>query len=120
MNGKQAKAIRRIYGDNKKAARYARKVRTRAGTELSQMPKFRNVSPDVAIGRAGNGKPDAMAPHASPLRAIFQIADGNHKVARHLIANELFPMDFGRDPIKFLSHGPRTRANAVLRQLKTA
>ena len=118
MNAKKAKTIRRLCGDDKKSARRVRHDYARDRTTASQQPKNLGAGPTVPVGRAGNGKPDAMAPHASPLRAIFGIARGDAKVARHLIANAVFPADCGRDPIKFLANGPRTRVNAVLRQLQ--
>lgn len=118
MNAKKAKTIRRLCGDDKKSARRLRRAWTSGPTDAAQRPKNMGTGPAVPVGRAGNGKPDAMAPHASPLRAIFGIARGDAKVARHLIANAVFPADCGRDPIKFLANGPRTRVNAVLRQLQ--
>lgn len=120
MNEKRARSIRRFFGENKTAARRVRRDIARHLTAAAQQPKNLGAGPAVPVGRAGNGKPDAMAPHASPLRAIFQIARGDAKVARHLIANAVFPGNCGRDPIKFLANGPRTRVNAVLRQLQAA
>lgn len=120
MNAKKAKLIRRVFGSDKKSARLNRRAYTRDATSASQNPKFRSVTPDVACGRPGYDKPDRMAPHAKPLRAILQIAKGKPSVARILISNALHPMNCGRDPIKFLATGPRTRVNAVLRQLLAA
>jgi hypothetical protein len=118
MNGKQAKAIRRICGDNKKAARFARKRYATAGTSASQNPKFRNVSPDVATGRPGKGEPNTAAPQEKPMRAIGSIALALKCKARELV-RPFVPYNC-RDPIKYLSHGPRTRVNAVLQQLRAA
>lgn len=120
MNGKYAKRIRKFFGDDKISARRARREVSTAHLYSAQQPKNLGAGPAVPVGRAGNGKPDAMAPHATPLRAIFQIAQGDAKVVRHLIANAVFPGDCGRDPIKYLANGPRTRVNAVLRQLQAA
>lgn len=118
MNGKKAKTIRRLFGDKKKAARQLRRDWTNGPTSTAQRPKNLGAGPAVPVGRAGNGKPDAMAPHATPLRAIFQIASEQKVNVRNLV-RPFTPYDF-RDPIKYLSNGPRTRVNAVLRQLQAA
>lgn len=120
MNAKQAKAIRRIHGDNKQAARRMRRAYARSATSAAQCPLFRHTSPDVATGRPANGRPIATAPQDKPLRAIFSIANEQKTTARILIANAVFPGDCGRDPIKYLAHGPRARVNAVLQQIRAA
>ena len=116
MNGKRARSIRRFFGENKTAARRARHDIARDLTAAAQQPKNLGAGPAVPVGRAGNGKPDAMAPHASPLRAIFEISREQKVNVRDLV-RPFTPYDC-RDPIKYLAHGPRTRVNAVLRQLQ--
>ena len=69
MNGKRARSIRRFFGENKTAARRARHDIARDLTAAAQQPKNLGAGPAVPVGRAGNGKPDAMAPHASPMPA---------------------------------------------------
>jgi hypothetical protein len=118
MNAKKAKTIRRLCGDDKKSARRMRHDNTRALTSAAQQPKNIGTGPNVPVGRPANGVPSASAPQDKPLRAILNMH--SPRAARILIANALHPMDCGRDPIKFLANGPRTRANAVLQQLRAA
>lgn len=118
MNAKQAKAIRRIHGDNKQAARRMRRAYARSATSAAQCPLFRHTSPDVATGRPANGRPIATAPQDKPLRAIFSIAKDFKVKARELVRP--FVAYDCRDPIKFLAHGPRARVNAVLQQIRAA
>lgn len=123
MNATQAKAIRRIHGDNKKAARRMRRAYARSATSAAQCPLFRHTSPDVATGRPGNGAPIATAPQDKPLRAIFSIANEQKVSARELVRPfvDLASLYAGhRDPIKYLAHGPRARVNAVLQQIRSA
>lgn len=121
MNAKKAKTIRRLCGDDKKSARRLRRSMSCSPTSIAQQPKNLGCGPSVPVGRVGNGEPDAMAPHATPLRAIFQIAKEQKVSARELVRPmvDLAATYAGfRDPIKFLANGPRTRVNAVLRQLQ--
>lgn len=118
MNAKKAKTIRRLCGDDKKSARRLRRARTSGPTDAAQQPKNLGAGPAVPVGRAGYGPRNAMAPHASPLRAIFEIAREQKVNVRDLV-RPFTPYDC-RDPIKHLANGPRTRVNAVLRQLQAA
>ena len=118
MNARKAKAIRRTFGDDKKAARRMRRAYNISGTMAAQRSKNIGNGPNVPTGRPVNGWPSTTALQDKPLRAIFSIAAEFKMKARELL-RPFTPYDC-RDPIKHLAHGPRTRVNAVLQQLRAA
>lgn len=118
MNARKAKAIRRTFGDDKKSARRMRHAMNISATMAAQRPKNIGTGPRVPTGRPANGKPSSTAPQDKPLRAIFSIAKEIETGARELVRP--FTPYYCRDPIKYLAHGPRTRVNAVLQQLRAA